>query len=273
MATPIGNLEDFSARALTTLATVDFIVAEDTRHTGRMLARLGIKAQLRALHEHNETRIAPELAGAIAAGQRIALVSDAGTPLISDPGFALVDAVLARGARVIPIPGPCAMTAALSVCGLATDRFAFEGFLPARRQARLARLEMLGYETRTVVLYEAPHRIAAMLADCVVALGAERQITVAKELTKIHEQVFRGSSADALVWLESDPARVRGEFVVAITGAAAAAPPRADWHADLKILLEELPPARAARVLAKMSGVARKTIYEHALHLAHETGE
>ena len=268
VATPIGNLEDMSPRAVSTLQQADLVVAEDTRHTGKLLMRFGIRAKLRALHEHNEARVAPELVAMIKAGHNVVLVSDAGTPLISDPGYVLVDAALSANATVIPIPGPCALVAALSVSGMPTDRFVFEGFLPARTVARQQRLQILATELRTSIVYEAPHRIVATLEDCVAVLGPDRVVTIAKELSKIHEQVFRGATTAALAWLEAVPARQRGEFVLVLSGASAQPAPRQDWHRDLELLLEELSPARASRVLAKMTGAARKDIYQAALALS-----
>ena len=268
VATPIGNLDDLSPRALSCLRDVDTIVAEDTRHTGRLLSHFGVRTRMRALHEHNERNIAPELAEQVVAGRRIALVSDAGTPLVSDPGFVLVDAMFAAGARVVAIPGPSAVIAALSICGLATDRFAFEGFLPSRAKARLERIRELADEPRTWVCYESPHRITATIGDMEQVLGEARVIAVAKELTKLNEQVFRGTPTAALAWLGADPQRVRGEFVVVVSGA----PPVAtgsnyDTDTLLRAALDELPPARAARMLAKITGVARKTLYQRALEL------
>jgi len=248
----------------------DQIVAEDTRHTGRLLAHLQIKARLRSLNDHNERSVAPAIARDIAGGQNVALVSDAGTPLISDPGYLLVDAVLNAGARVVPIPGPSALVAALSASGIATDRFVFEGFLPPRRNARLDRLRALSTERRTVIFYEAPHRIAAALDDMVAVLGAARVAGIAKELTKLHEQVFRGTLDAAVAWLAADPQRGRGEFVIVLSGAPAGTGgvEREDIDRWLQALLGELPPARAARVLARITGEPRQMLYKRALALA-----
>jgi 16S rRNA (cytidine1402-2'-O)-methyltransferase len=271
VATPIGNLDDLSPRALEVLRAADSIVAEDTRHSGRLLSHFGVRTRMRALHDHNERTVAPELAQQVVAGRHIALVSDAGTPLVSDPGFVLVDAVLSAGARVVAIPGPSAVIAALSICGLATDRFTFEGFLPAREKARLERLQELKDEPRTWVCYESPHRIIATVGALAEVFGQARVIAVAKELTKLHEKVFRGTPAAALAWLKADPQRLRGEFVVLVSGAPSV-PVGSTYDTDkfLRAALEELPPARAARMLAKVTGVARKQLYHRALELNGE---
>ena len=273
VATPIGNLSDFSPRAAACLEDVDEIVAEDTRHTGRLLAHFGISTRTRALHEHNERALAPVLAEQIAAGRNIAIVSDAGTPLISDPGYVLVGAVQEAGGNVVAIPGPSAITAALSISGLPTDRFAFEGFLPARAKARVERLRTLSAETRTWVCYESPHRIAATLADVATVFGGDHVIAVAKELTKLNEQVCRGSVDEVIDWLGADPNRTRGEFVLMVSGVAKASASGPEVDALLVAALEELPPARAARMLARATGESRKRLYRRALELAQADDE
>ncbi len=210
VATPIGNLGDLTVRARETLAGADLIAAEDTRHTGQLLAQLGIRTPLLALHEHNEGARAGELVGRLRDGARIALVSDAGTPLISDPGYRLVAAAAEAGIAVVPVPGACAAVAALSVAGLATDRFVFEGFLPARAAARRARLAALAAETRTLVFYEAPHRVGETLADLAAAFGASRRAVLGRELTKLHESVYRGAVGDLATRADGDPNMARG---------------------------------------------------------------
>jgi 16S rRNA (cytidine1402-2'-O)-methyltransferase len=200
VATPIGNLSDMSPRALSVLGGVHLIAAEDTRHTGQLLAHFGIATPMAALHEHNEREAVPALIERLRAGEAVALVSDAGTPLISDPGFHLVRAVHRAGLRVLPVPGPSAVVSALSVSGLPSDRFAFEGFLPAGREQRLKRLAILARETRTLIFFEAPHRILAFLADMSEALGAMRQAVVARELTKRFETVMSGTLPAASLW-------------------------------------------------------------------------
>ena len=270
VATPIGNLADLSPRAREALAGADLIAAEDTRHTSILLANCGISRPLVSLHQHNESgRIAP-LLDALRAGSRIALVSDAGTPLLSDPGFALVRAAAQAGFEVRTIPGPSAIAAALSIAGIATDRFAFEGFLPARASARRQALRALAAETRTLVFFEAPHRIAESLADLAQELGEARQGAVTRELTKSHESVYRARLGELAALAKTDANMARGEITLVIEGAAAA-----DEGADLSLLeralvllVPELPPARAAAIAAQLSGVARSVAYARALALS-----
>ena len=272
VATPIGNLEDFSARAQRILGEVDLVLCEDTRHSGRLLAGFGLRARLASLHEHNEERETPGLIARLEAGESIALVSDAGTPLLSDPGFRLVRAAAAAGLTVSPVPGPSAILAALSVAGLPTDRFAFEGFLPAKTAARRARLEALALEPRTLVLFEAGNRLLALLTDAADMLGPERAAVVARELTKLHESLYRGSLGELAAALQHDPDARRGEVVVVIEGspqAVAAEGDEALLARLLPALLEELPPSRAVKVAARLSGVPRRRAYELALRLGH----
>jgi 16S rRNA (cytidine1402-2'-O)-methyltransferase len=270
VATPIGNLEDLSPRAQRILGEVDLVVCEDTRHSGRLLAAFGLQARLASLHEHNEAREVPGLIARLQGGENIALVSDAGTPLLSDPGYRLVRAAGAAGLAVSPVPGPSAVLAALSVAGLPTDRFAFEGFLPARAAARRARLEALADEPRTLVFFEAGNRLAALLADAADVLGGERAAVVARELTKLHETLYRGALAELAAGLATDPDASRGENVVVIAGREPAASREGDEAALatlLPALLEELPPSRAVRIAAKLTGVPRRRAYELALKL------
>ena len=270
VATPIGNLEDWSPRAQRLLGEVDLVLCEDTRHSGRLLAAFGVQARLAALHEHNEERATPALVARLAAGEHMALVSDAGTPLLSDPGFRLVRAAAAAGVTVSPVPGPSAVLAALSVAGLPTDRFAFEGFLPARSAARRARLQGLVEEARTLVFFEAGNRVAAMLADAAAVLDPSRAVTVARELTKLHETLYRGSLAELAEQLVADPDASRGELVVVIAGAEPAATGEGDealLAQLLPALLEELPPSRAVKIAAKLTGVPRQRAYDLALKL------
>jgi 16S rRNA (cytidine1402-2'-O)-methyltransferase len=268
VATPIGNLEDFSPRAQRILGEADLVVCEDTRHSGRLLAAFGIKARLAALHEHNEERQVPGLLARLEAGESIALVSDAGTPLISDPGFRLVRAAAALNCTIRPVPGPSALLAALSVAGLPTDRFCFEGFLPARDKARRDRLSALASETRTIVLFEAGNRLVSLLRDAADVLGPERAAAVARELTKLHESQYRGALAELAGRLAADSDASRGEVVVVIAGCdpvRAAEGDEAALAAMLPVLLEELPPGRAVRVAVKLTGVPRRRAYELAL--------
>ncbi|HXQ64485.1 MAG TPA: 16S rRNA (cytidine(1402)-2'-O)-methyltransferase [Steroidobacteraceae bacterium] len=270
VATPIGNRGDLSARAREVLAGVDLVAAEDTRHTGSFLAQLGIARPLLSLHEHNEAQRVPELVERLIGGARIALVSDAGTPLVSDPGYRLVVAAGAAGVAVVPIPGACAAIAALSVAGLPTDRFAFEGFLPARGPKRRARLAELATELRTLVLYESPHRLADTLADLAAAFGEERPAVLARELTKLHESIYRNPLGALAAAARADANMTRGEAVIAVAGAPAADPDAvAPGLADrlLAALLSDLPLSRAVDVVATATGERRNRVYERALSL------
>lgn len=266
VATPIGNLEDLSPRAQRTLAEVELIAAEDTRHTAVLLNHFRIRTPMAALHDHNETQRTPTLVTKLLAGDSLALVSDAGTPLISDPGFNLVRAARAAGIRVIPIPGACALIAALSVSGLPTDRFVFEGFLPPKTAARCLRLGQLQSETRTLVFYEAVHRLTESLSDMLQVFGGERQAVIARELTKLHESVHQDTLAALLAWADSDNPIRKGEVVVLVAGLAAK---NTAMETDkiLTILLEELPVKQAAALAAKLTGGKRNAIYQRALEI------
>ena len=271
VATPIGNRGDLSSRARETLAAADLILAEDTRHTGQLLAGLGITTPLLSFHEHNEASRTEELVTRLAAGARIALVSDAGTPLVSDPGYRLVAAAGAAGVPVVPVPGACAAIAALSVAGLPTDRFAFEGFLPPRGAARRARLEELAAEPRTLVFYEAPHRVGEALEDLAAIFGAARPAAVARELTKLHETVYRESLGALAARARTDADMARGEAVLVVAGAAARA---ADESAETEALdrllvplLAALPLSLAVDIALEVSGGRRNRIYQRALKL------
>ncbi|MGQ0800049.1 MAG: 16S rRNA (cytidine(1402)-2'-O)-methyltransferase [Pseudomarimonas sp.] len=262
VATPIGNLADLSPRAVTTLQSVDAICAEDTRHTRPLLVQAGIERPLLALHEHNEEAQAAALVARLLAGDSLALVSDAGTPLVSDPGFRLVAAARAAGIRVSPVPGPCAIIAALSVAGLASDRFCFEGFLPAKSAARRARVAELANEPRTLVFYESSHRIEDALADFAVELGPERRAVLARELTKRFETVLDGSFAELQAKLAADPDQRRGEFVLIVAGAVDDADARlANGRRLYARLSKDLPPSKAARLAAELSGAPRQALY------------
>jgi 16S rRNA (cytidine1402-2'-O)-methyltransferase len=270
VATPIGNLEDLSPRAQRILGEVALVICEDTRHSGRLLAAFGIKQRLASLHEHNEARVTPGLVERLVGGESMALISDAGTPLLSDPGYRLVRAAAEAGVTVSPVPGPSALLAALSAAGLPTDRFAFEGFLPAKSAARRARLQALAEESRTLVFFEAGNRVAALLQDAIECLGPDREAVLARELTKLHEQVYRGNVAQLAELAGSDPDVSRGEMVVLVAGRADAREgdgDRALLQQLLPVLLEELPPSRAVKLAAKLSGVPRREVYELALSL------
>lgn len=266
VATPIGNLGDLSPRAQQVLASVDLICAEDTRNTGQLLAHFGISKPMKALHDHNETRIAAEVVSQLQAGRRVALVSDAGTPLVSDPGYGLIDSARQAGLTVQALPGPCAVTAALSIAGLPTDEFTFAGFLPAKAAARRTRLQVLGAEARTCVFYEAPHRILDCAQDLPLALGPKRLVFLARELTKKFEQSVRLPAAELHGWLSADPNRQRGEFVLAFAGASEkSASATLNAQQLLRALLTELPPAKAARLTATLTGEKRQALYQQAL--------
>jgi len=268
VATPIGNLEDIGARALRVLREVDCIAAEDTRHTGQLLRHFGIETPLLSLHEHNERARLEQVIARLREGQSIALVSDAGTPLISDPGFPLVRELRRQGLPVIPIPGPSSLLAALSVAGLPTDRFVFEGFLPAKTLARRERLQALAREERTLVFFEASHRIAETLADMVATFGAERPAVVARELTKRFEQVHGTALSELAIWLEADANRQKGEFVLLVHGAPAASEADTpDNRRLLAALLAELPASRAVVVAARLTSLPKKPLYALALAL------
>ncbi|MGH8274550.1 MAG: 16S rRNA (cytidine(1402)-2'-O)-methyltransferase [Gammaproteobacteria bacterium] len=267
VATPIGNLDDLSARAREILSGVDLIAAEDTRHSARLLKAWSIRAPLTAFHEHNAARRAPELVRRLTAGESMALISDAGTPLVSDPGYRLVRAAQEAGIAVRAVPGPSAAIAALSVAGLPSDRFAFEGFLPARATARRKRLDALATDPRTLIFYEAPHRLAAMLADCVATFGAEREAALARELTKLHETVRRASLDELARIVESGEEPARGECVVLVAGAAKT-PSEYDADALLEALAAEgVSPKTSAAVARRLSGLPRRELYQRAIEI------
>lgn len=268
VATPIGNLDDWSPRAVATLKAVRLVAAEDTRHSGRLLQHFDIATPLVAVHDHNEGARSEGMVARLAAGEDIALISDAGTPLVSDPGYRLVAAVQAAGLRVVPVPGACAAIAALSAAGLPSDRFAFEGFLPARAAARRERLRALAEETRTLIFYEAPHRIAECLQDMVAELGPARRVALAREITKAFETIRQLPLAEMSAWVASDANQQRGEIVLVLEGAPEQAAGETDWReADriLGILMAELPPRQAAALAAEITGLKKNALYERAL--------
>lgn len=268
VATPIGNLEDISARALRVLREVALIAAEDTRHSSRLLAHFGIQTPLAACHEHNERNEGERFIERLQAGDDVALISDAGTPLISDPGYHLVRQARAAGVAVVPVPGACALIAALSAAGLPSDRFIFEGFLPAKAAARRARLEALKEEPRTLIFYEAPHRILESLRDFENVFGGERMAVLGRELTKTFE-TLKGLPLGALrAWVEADSNQQRGECVLLVEGWEA--PPgesavSAEALRVLDLLLAEMPLKRAAAVAADITGVRKNLLYQAAL--------
>ncbi|WP_428035564.1 16S rRNA (cytidine(1402)-2'-O)-methyltransferase [Amphritea sp.] len=267
VATPIGNLEDMTPRALRILESVALIAAEDTRHSGRLLSHFNIKTPMIAVHDHNERQQQQKIIEKLQQGDDIALISDAGTPLISDPGFVLVREVRAAGFRVVPLPGCCALVAALCAAGVPSDRFAFEGFPPAKSQQRVNFYSALAAENRTLMFYESPHRIIDSLKDIVTAFGAERPIAIARELTKTFETFLSGTAEEVLAQVEADPNQRKGEFVLMVEGA----PQQDDSLLDprssevLDILLEELSVKQAAALAAKITGVKKKVMYQAAL--------
>jgi len=262
VATPIGNLGDLSPRAQEVLRAVAAICAEDTRRSGQLLSHFGIATPLLALHEHNEEAIAERVVARLLRGESLALVSDAGTPLVSDPGYRLVRAARAAGVRVSPVPGACAAIAALSVAGLASDRFAFEGFLPPRAAARRERLRQLAGEIRTLVFYESSHRIVETLEDLVAIFGAARPAVLARELTKLFETVLDGGLAELLAAVNADANQRKGEFVMVVEGAGEDADARlAEGQRVYALLAAQLPPSAAARLAAEITGAPRKALY------------
>ena len=268
VSTPIGNLADITQRALDVLAGVDLIACEDTRHTQKLLTAFSIKAKTFSLHDHNERQRQEQISDWLKEGKSIALVSDAGTPLISDPGFHIVKFLKQNDLAVVPVPGACAAITALSVAGLPTDRFAFEGFLPSKSGARQSVLRALENESRTMVFYDAPRRAIDTVKDIVEVLGADRQIVIARELTKTFETIRTDSAAGFVTWLSKDANQLKGEMVLIIEGKQidpnAISPEIVN---TLKILLEELPPKKACAVAAKIYGVKKNTLYDFALSL------
>jgi 16S rRNA (cytidine1402-2'-O)-methyltransferase len=267
VATPLGNLQDITLRARAVLAAVDVIAAEDTRHSQRLLDAFGIATRLVALHEHNEQQAAGQVIRMLEAGQQVALISDAGTPAISDPGARAVARVREAGFPVVPVPGPCAAIAALSAAGLADGGFHFVGFLPAKTGARRAAIEALRGQTAALVFYESPHRVVECVADLAALLEPAREIVVARELTKLYEQIVRLPLGEAPGWLAEDANRARGEFVLIVSGAPAheGLPPEAERV--LRLLIAELPVKTAARLAADISGAPRNALYARALEL------
>jgi 16S rRNA (cytidine1402-2'-O)-methyltransferase len=270
VATPIGNLEDLSPRARQTLADVDLIAAEDTRHTGRLLSHFGVETRLLALHDHNEADRAEMLVRELAAGRTVALVSDAGTPLISDPGYRLVKAAHEAGITVSPIPGPSALTAALSAAGLPTDRFCFEGFLPAKKKARRDALEALCNEQRTIVFYESVHRIADCLADMVAAFGPDRPAFLGRELSKMHEQTRLATLADLQDGVAGGEITQKGELVIVVAGTNEPSSSPLDVDRLLAELAGKLPGKDVAKILARATGLKRNALYARLLQLSAE---
>lgn len=267
VATPIGNLADISARALHTLGSVQLIAAEDTRHSARLLHHYGIKTPCIALHEHNEREMSVTLLERLASGISIALICDAGTPLISDPGYHLVRGARAHHISVVPIPGACALISALSASGLPSDRFVFEGFLPAHAGPRKSRLEALKDEPRTLIFYESPHRVLECLIDLAATLGQDRPAVIARELTKTFETVHGASLAELCAWMQADNNQQKGEFVILVQGSIITGSMTGEAERIVRILLRELPLKQAAALAAEITGLKKNALYDYALSL------
>lgn len=267
VATPIGNLADITQRATAVLGQVDIIAAEDTRHSQRLLSYLGIKSRLLAYHEHNEDRMTPRLLEQLSSGKSVALISDAGTPLISDPGYRLVTQAHDKGVHIVPVPGVCAAITALSAAGLATDSFTFEGFPPAKQGARLHSFELLAGQQRTMIFYVSCHRIIETLKDMQTVFGENRRVTFARELTKTFETIKRAVLSELVGWVESDENQRKGEIVLVVEGNTADVTDSAQIDHYLSILLSELPVKQAVGLVVKMSGENKNDIYKRALEL------
>jgi len=272
VATPIGNLGDISQRAIEVLAAVDLIAAEDTRHSQRLLNHLGIRTKMQAYHEHNEATQAERLINKLQQGSSIALISDAGTPLVSDPGYRLVEQAHSSNIKVVPVPGACAAIAALSAAGLATDRFSFEGFPPAKSGARIHFFEALATEARTMVFYVSCHKIIETLRDMVQVLGGERRITFAREITKTFETIKRTNLAELLMFVESDEYQRKGEIVLVLEGVQKQQDENEHALSYLKILLAELPVKQAVKLVVKMTAANKNEMYKAALEIKNEVG-
>ena len=267
ISTPIGNLGDISQRAISVLKEVNVIAAEDTRHSQRLLNHLGIRGHMRAYHEHNESRQAQLLVELLEQGDSVALISDAGTPLVSDPGYRLVELAHRHNIKVVPVPGACAAIAALSVAGLATDRFVFEGFPPAKQGVRLKYLAGLENEQRTMVFYISCHRIVETLSDMRQVFGENRQATFAREITKAYETVRKATLGEIHAWVRDDEQQRKGEIVLVIAGAEQKERGEMDLDNMLSVLIEELPVKQAAKIASRLSGVNKNDLYKAALKL------
>ena len=269
VATPIGNLEDLSPRARQTLQQVDVIAAEDTRHTGRLLSHFAIKKRQIAFHDHNEAEAVDGLIELLLRGQSIALVSDAGTPLVSDPGFRLVQSAHNAGIAVTPIPGASAAIAAMSAAGLPTDRFSFEGFLPVKHEARVSRLQTLYSDSRTLVFFESVHRINDALSDMAAVFGADRQAFIGREISKLHEQCVNATLQELSDMLDAGDIPARGEFVVVVAGSPEKPQPEATINASelLEELVRILPGSQSVDIVSRLSGRKRNEVYKDMLKL------
>lgn len=269
VATPIGNLNDMVPRAIETLQTVKLIAAEDTRHSAHLLNHFGIKTPCVAYHDHSDDSRIEQILARLQSGDSVALISDAGTPLVSDPGYRLVKKAREAGIKVIPVPGACALIAALSASGLASDRFSFEGFLPAKQQARLTQLQTLEQETRTLIFYEAPHRVLETLQDMQSIFGDERQAVIAREITKTFETIQGNQLSQLVEWVAADSNQQRGEIVLLVEGSNKIQSTEITFEQIriMKVLLEELPVKQAAALGAKITGLKKNFLYQWALEL------
>ena len=270
ISTPIGNLGDISQRAISALKEVDVIAAEDTRHSQRLLNHLGIRGQMRAYHEHNESKQALILVDMLEQGDSVALISDAGTPLVSDPGYRLVELAHSHNIKVVPVPGACAAIAALSAAGIATDRFVFEGFPPAKQAARLKYLSALEREERTMVFYISCHRVVETLDDMKQVFGGSRIATFAREITKAYETVRKTTLGELHEWVDADEKQRKGEIVLVVAGAEHKQYDDLDLDNMLSVLIEELPVKQAAKIASRLSGANKNDLYKAALRLKGE---
>ncbi len=270
VATPIGNLGDISPRAVETLKSADLIAAEDTRHSQRLLSHLGISTHMQAYHEHNEEYQTGRLLARLQQGESIALISDAGTPLVSDPGYRLVEQAHQHGIRVVPIPGACAAIAAMSVAGLASDRFSFEGFPPSKQAARLSYLQELKDESRTMVFYISCHRVLATLMDMKTVFGEQRLATFAREITKTYETIRKATLAELCTWVDGDAMQRKGEIVLVLAGSVRDKSAHPLRDEILAALVDELPVKQAAKITSRITGINKNELYEAALKLKNK---
>ena len=270
VATPIGNLGDISPRAVETLKAVDLIAAEDTRHSKRLLSHLGVSTRMQAYHEHNEEYQAERLVARLQQGDSIAVISDAGTPLVSDPGYRLLEQVHQHGIKVVPVPGACAAVAAMSVAGLATDRFSFEGFPPAKHAARLSYLQPLKDEARTMVFYVSCHRIIETLMDMRTVFGEQRQATFAREITKTYETIRKATLDELCVWVSEDAMQRKGEIVLVVAGSIKEKSAHPLRDEILAALVDELPVKQASKIASRITGINKNELYELALKLKNK---
>lgn len=267
VSTPIGNLDDMTPRATASLQNADLILAEDTRHSGGLLKKFGITTPAKAYHDHNEREFAPKVIERLIAGESIALISDAGTPLVSDPGYFLIKSAQLAGIQVTPVPGSCALIAALSASGIASDRFTFNGFLPPKQNARQKRIQTFILDTTTQIFYEAPHRLAASIADLKEVMGGERTACVARELTKMYETIRTDTLENLDAWLTAEPGQCRGEIVIIVEGCPEEQEDDGEERRVLEILMQHLSPSQAVAATVKITGGKKNQLYKMAQEL------